>query len=101
MSALWEGHESRVLVAAHRGGRFTAPENTMSAFRRAIAAGVDMIETDVRMTADGELVLMHDAESKRATVAALPSMIQQLREQGFAFDRLTPEVKPVLYGYRD
>jgi len=47
------------------------------------------------------VVLMHDAESKRTTVAALPSMIQQLREQGFAFDRLTPEVKPVLYGYRD
>ena len=36
---MWEGHESAVLVAAHRGERFTAPENTMTAFRRAAALG--------------------------------------------------------------
>ena len=64
---MWEGHESAVLVAAHRGERFTAPENTMTAFRRAAALGVDMIETDVRMTADGELVIMHDATVDRTT----------------------------------
>ena len=53
----WEGHPSRMLVAAHRGERFTAPENTITAFQRAIDAGVDMIETDVRMTKDHELVI--------------------------------------------
>ena len=44
-------------------------------------------------------VLMHDSEPKKATVASLSSMIDQLRELGFAFDRLTPDVSPVLYNY--
>ena len=47
------------------------------------------------------VVLMHDSEAKRSTVASLPDTIRQLREQGFTFDRLTYETKPVLYGYRD
>lgn len=64
---LWPNHESRMLVAGHRGERFNAPENTMTSFRRAMDAGVDMIETDVRMTADHELVLIHDARVDRTT----------------------------------
>lgn len=64
---MWPGHGSRVLVAAHRGARFIYPENTMPAFRHAIAQGVDMIETDVRMTKDRQLVLMHDATVDRTT----------------------------------
>jgi len=64
---MWEGHNSRVLVAAHRGARFIYPENTMPAFRYAIEQGVDMIETDVRMTRDHQLVLMHDAAVDRTT----------------------------------
>ena len=47
-------------VLGHRGSRLDAPENTMAGFRLALTAGFD-IETDVRMTADGELVLMHNA----------------------------------------
>ena len=61
------GHGSRILVAAHRGARFTHPENTMHAFRHAIEQGVDMIETDVRMTKDRQLVLMHDPTVDRTT----------------------------------
>jgi len=34
------------------------------------------------------------------TVEALGPMIQQLKEKGFAFERLTPETKPILFGYR-
>ena len=64
---MWEGHPSRMLVATHRGERFTAPENTITAFQRAIDAGVDMIETDVRMTKDRELVIMHDPTVDRTT----------------------------------
>lgn len=67
---MWEGHKSRVLVAAHRGERHTTPENTLTAFQKAIGLGVDMIETDVRMTKDGELVIMHDADVARTTDGA-------------------------------
>ncbi len=64
---MWEGHPSKMLVATHRGQRFTAPENTLSSFQRAIDAGVDMIETDIRMTKDHELVIMHDPTVDRTT----------------------------------
>jgi glycerophosphoryl diester phosphodiesterase len=50
-----------MLNIAHRGASGYAPENTRAAFDRAIAMGADMIETDVQMTADGQLVLWHDA----------------------------------------
>jgi glycerophosphoryl diester phosphodiesterase len=45
---------------AHRGASGYAPENTRAAFDRAIAMHADAIETDVRMTTDGALVLFHD-----------------------------------------
>ncbi len=67
MRMMWEGHASRMLVASHRGDRFTAPENTLTAFQKSIDAGVDMIETDIRMTKDHELVIMHDADVARTT----------------------------------
>ena len=56
-----------MLVAGHRGVRVGAPENTMEAFLIAAKAGVDMIETDVRMSKDGELVLIHDRSALRTT----------------------------------
>ncbi len=49
-----------VAVCAHRGECIHGIENTMIAFRRAIDLGVDMIETDVRMSKDGHLFLMHN-----------------------------------------
>ena len=58
---------SRIILAAHRGDRFNYPENTMPAFESAVSLGVDMIETDVRMSKDGELVLMHDRSTLRTT----------------------------------
>lgn len=47
-------------VIAHRGFHATAPENTVEAFRAAVALGVDMVELDVQETADGELVVCHE-----------------------------------------
>jgi glycerophosphoryl diester phosphodiesterase len=47
-------------VLAHRGLRRRHPENTLGAFEDAVAQGVDGIETDVRLTSDGRLVLHHD-----------------------------------------
>lgn len=58
---------SGILLAAHRGDRFQYPENTMPAFQSAIDFGADMIETDIRMTKDGELILIHDRSMLRTT----------------------------------
>lgn len=55
------------MVAGHRGDSANVPENTMTAFRAAIAAGADMIETDVRLTKDGVPVLIHDRTADRTT----------------------------------
>ncbi len=54
-------------IVSHRGGHGFGPENTLESLRGAIAAGVEMVETDVRATADGELVIHHNptANSKR------------------------------------
>lgn len=54
-------------VVAHRGGAHHAPENTMVAFRKAVAMGADVVEFDVRLTADNRLVLMHDTTVDRTT----------------------------------
>lgn len=55
----------RIILAAHRGDRKRFPENTIPAFESALSVGVDMIETDIHMTADGELIIMHDRELER------------------------------------
>jgi len=54
-------------LVAHRGGSALAPENTFPAFDRAVALGADAIETDVRRTADGTVVVFHDEETGRLT----------------------------------
>jgi glycerophosphoryl diester phosphodiesterase len=54
-------------LVAHRGGSLLAPENTFAAFDRAVALGADAIETDVRRTRDGVVVLFHDDTTERIT----------------------------------
>ena len=56
-----------IRLAGHRGFMSEYPENTMLAFRMALRENVDQIETDVHMTRDGDLVLMHDLEVDRTT----------------------------------
>ncbi len=53
------------LIIGHRGASAVAPENTMAAFREAIAAGADGIEFDVRLTSDGVPVVIHDSTLRR------------------------------------
>ena len=50
------------LVVAHRGASSERPENTLAAYEAAVAAGADAVELDVRLTADGVPVLLHDAD---------------------------------------
>lgn len=54
-------------VFAHRGGRRWAPENTLSAFRKSIEAGVDGIELDIQRCKSGELVVIHDDTVNRTS----------------------------------
>ncbi|MEC1261097.1 glycerophosphodiester phosphodiesterase [Bacillus swezeyi] len=54
-------------IFAHRGASGTLPENTMTAFEHAAAAGADGIELDVQMTKDGRLVVIHDEKLDRTT----------------------------------
>jgi glycerophosphoryl diester phosphodiesterase len=54
-------------VAAHRGGALLWPENSLTAFRGALALGVDLVELDVHQTRDGELVVLHDPTLERTT----------------------------------
>lgn len=64
-------------VIAHRGCRGSGiEENTLAAFRRAVAVGADMIEFDVRRTADDELVVFHDdtVGSERVDSLSLPEL---------------------------
>lgn len=55
------------LLAAHRGGALLWPENSLLAFRNAIALGVDFLELDVHLSKDGELVVIHDPTLERTT----------------------------------
>src|SRR5690349_23251679 len=60
----------RVVVISHRGEHLHHPENTMPAFEEAVRLGADYIEVDVRTTADGKLVISHDANVDRCTNGA-------------------------------
>lgn len=63
----WKQSEKNIYVAAHRGWSEKFPENTIEAFAAAIELGVDQVETDIRISKDGELVIMHDATVDRTT----------------------------------
>lgn len=52
---------------AHRGASRIAPENTLAAFKEAIEIGVDAVELDLQGTADGQVVVIHDASLDRTT----------------------------------
>lgn len=56
-----------MIVIAHRGASAYAPENTEASFDLGIALGADALETDIRATRDGVLVLLHDARVDRTT----------------------------------
>ena len=59
--------EHPIIRIAHRGAAAYAPENTLEACRHGIRLGADYLETDIRQTADGRLVLMHDSFLRRTT----------------------------------
>ncbi|WP_275463786.1 glycerophosphodiester phosphodiesterase family protein [Streptomyces noursei] len=56
-----------IAVVAHRGASDDAPEHTLAAYRKAIEDGADALECDVRLTADGHLVCVHDRRVNRTS----------------------------------
>lgn len=58
---------TRPIIFAHRGASAHAPENTLSAFKLAIEHGADAIELDAKLSADGEVVVIHDQTVDRTT----------------------------------
>lgn len=87
MSILWD--PGAYPLVAHRGASAEAPENTLAAFRRAAALGADAFEFDVRLTADGAVVVHHDPTLARTT------------DRGEAVGALTlAELRQVDAGYR-
>ena len=65
-------------VIAHRGASAQAPENTLPAFEAAVQGGADALELDVRLTADGAPVVIHDATLDRTTDRTGPVSAQTL-----------------------
>ncbi|MEU1484960.1 glycerophosphodiester phosphodiesterase [Streptomyces sp. NPDC005752] len=60
-------HRPPIQVIAHRGSSDDAPEHTLAAYRKAIEDGADALECDVRLTADGQLVCVHDRRVNRTS----------------------------------
>jgi len=57
----------RPIVFGHRGACGECPENTLVSFERALAQGADVLETDVHLTRDGEVIVLHDADVARTS----------------------------------
>jgi len=70
------------LLAAHRGGALLWAENSLLAFRSALALGADFLELDVHLTRDGEVVVIHDATLDRTTTGTGPVRDRTLAELG-------------------
>lgn len=90
-------------MIGHRGAAAEAPENTLASIRQAAASGARWVEFDVKLTADGVPILMHDARLERTTtgrgpVAATPfDAIQALDAGGWFGQRFAGERVPTLH----
>jgi glycerophosphoryl diester phosphodiesterase len=80
--------DRRVIAYAHQGGAWESPSSTLFAIGRAVAAGATGIELDVHATADGELVVCHDATVDRTTGASgdiVSFTLAELRRLDFSY----------------
>jgi glycerophosphoryl diester phosphodiesterase len=103
----WRARGIGLRVGGHRGASAVAPENTYAAFEQAVAQGAEYAETDIRRTADGELVLVHDATLDRTSDGRGPVSSMTLAEirrldagawygDAFRGERI-PELAPFLH----
>jgi glycerophosphoryl diester phosphodiesterase len=76
----------RPQIVAHRGASTEAPEHTLAAYRTALSVGADALECDVRLTADGHLVCVHDRKVNRTSDGrGLVSMLELARLEELDF----------------
>jgi glycerophosphoryl diester phosphodiesterase len=87
---------TRPLVFAHRGGSKLAPENTLAAFDRGLAAGADGLELDVHLSRDGVVVVHHDRRLDRTTRTTGP-LAERTASELATFD--VPALRDVLTRY--
>jgi glycerophosphoryl diester phosphodiesterase len=100
--------ERRIIAYAHQGGAWESPSSTTFAIDRALAAGATAVELDVHATADGELVVCHDATVDRTTPAAgniASFTLAELRQLDFSYwfipgADVTPDRPEGEYPYR-
>jgi glycerophosphoryl diester phosphodiesterase len=98
----------RTIAYAHQGGAWESPSSTLFAITRALDAGATGIELDVHATADGELVVCHDATVDRTTAASgtiASFTLDELRQLDFSYwfipgADVTPGRPPEEYPYR-
>lgn len=97
--------ESRKFVfCGHRGNMAEAPENTLLGFANAEEVGVDEIELDVRVTSDGELVIVHDRTLARTAAATSPYLevpienltFEQVRSVDLGYGQRVPTMAETL-----
>jgi glycerophosphoryl diester phosphodiesterase len=80
--------ERRVIAYAHQGGAWESPSSTLHAIQHALEAGATAIELDVHATADGELVVCHDATVDRTTASSgtiASFTLAELRSMDFSY----------------
>jgi glycerophosphoryl diester phosphodiesterase len=93
---------TKPVIIGHRGFRAAFPENTLKGFHAAAEAGADMIELDVQLSADGQLMVIHDEELSRTTDGKglvkdfARSRLDQLDAGSWFHPRFTGERLPVL-----
>jgi glycerophosphoryl diester phosphodiesterase len=78
----WANQGEAQMITAHRGASYDAPENTLAAFRLAWEQDADAIEGDFYLTADGQIVCIHDKDTRRtagATKVIEQSTLEELR----------------------
>src|SRR5690606_11944448 len=67
MPEITRAQQAHVKLFAHRGGSYEFEENTLEAFRSSYGQGIRGLETDIRSTRDGKLVIFHDSSLSRVT----------------------------------
>ena len=98
---MWTEFPSPTKIA-HRGDKVHAPENTLSAFKLATEKGADAIEFDVKLTADGQVIVIHDPAVDRTTngsgdVSKLPlAMVKDLDAGAWFSEQFRGEKIPTL-----
>ena len=101
---LLRSRTGRVTIVGHRGAAAYAPENTMRSFETARALGVDMVEFDVHLTADGRCVVIHDETVDRTTDghgAVGEKTYAELRELDAGDGERIPSLEELLEWARD